>query len=180
MTTYRVVQWATGNIGTRSLREVIAHPHLDLVGVYVYSGEKVGRDAGELCGLSATGVVATGDIDDVLALQPDCVLYMPQRCNFDEVCRLLESGANIVTTRGEFHHPATLDVSLRARVESRMHPRRHFDSQHRQQPGLHHGSGSARPDVDPTPARSVGDRRVRRPLAAELAGTAVPAHGFRC
>ncbi len=43
---YRVVQWATGNIGTRSLRAVIEHPDLDLVGVYVYSDEKVGRDAG--------------------------------------------------------------------------------------------------------------------------------------
>jgi len=118
VTAFRVVQWATGNIGTRSLREVIAHPDLDLVGVHVYSGEKIGRDAGELCGLPATGVVATGDIDDVLAVQPDCVLYMPQGCNFDDVCTLLESGANIVTTRGEFHHPPSLDSGLRARVET--------------------------------------------------------------
>ena len=29
---YRVVQWATGNIGTRSLRAVIEHPRLELVG----------------------------------------------------------------------------------------------------------------------------------------------------
>jgi len=117
VTTYRIVQWATGNIGTRSLREVIAHPDLDLVGVHVYSKEKLGRDAGELCGGAATGVVATDDIDDVLALRPDCVLYMPQRCEFDEVCRLLEAGANIVTTRGEFHHPASVDEGVRARVE---------------------------------------------------------------
>jgi hypothetical protein len=117
VSTYRVVQWATGNIGTRSLQGVIEHPDLELVGVYVYSGAKVGRDAGGLCGLPPTRVVATGDIDEVVALQPDCVLYMPQRCNFDEVCRLLESGANIVTTRGEFHHPSSLDADVRERVE---------------------------------------------------------------
>ncbi len=43
---YRVVQWATGNIGSHSLRAVIAHPNLDLVGLYVYSEDKAGRDAG--------------------------------------------------------------------------------------------------------------------------------------
>jgi 2,4-diaminopentanoate dehydrogenase len=45
------------------------------------------------------------------------VLYMPQSCNFDEVCRLLASGANIVTTRGEFLNPARIDPALRQRVE---------------------------------------------------------------
>jgi 4-hydroxy-tetrahydrodipicolinate reductase len=112
------VQWATGNIGTRSLRGVIEHPELDLVGVHVYAPDKVGRDAGELCGLPATGVAATRDIDDIVALEPDCVLYMPRQCDVDDVCRLLESGANIVTTRGEFHHPASLDDATRDRVEA--------------------------------------------------------------
>ncbi len=42
---------------------------------------------------------------------------MPQWCNFDDVCRLLSSGANIVTTRGEFLNPTRLDPSVRARVE---------------------------------------------------------------
>jgi len=69
--TYRVVQWATGNIGTRSLRAVIEHPRLDLVGVRVTNPDKVGLDAGTLCGLDPTGVSATGELDDVLALRPD-------------------------------------------------------------------------------------------------------------
>ena len=63
----RVVQWATGNIGARSLRAVIEHPALELVGLYVYVPDKVGRDAGELCGLGPTGVVASHDIDEMLA-----------------------------------------------------------------------------------------------------------------
>lgn len=116
-TRYRVVQWATGNIGTRSLRSVIEHPDLDLVGVYVHTPDKTGRDAGELCGLAATGVTATNDIGAVIAAAPDCVLYMPQGCDYDDVCRLLETGVNIVTTRGEFHHPPSLDPSVRARIE---------------------------------------------------------------
>ena len=115
---YRVVQWATGNIGTRALRAVIEHPDMTLAGVHVHSDAKVGRDAGELCGLPPVGVAATQDIEEIVALGADCVLYMPQGCNVDEVCRLLESGANIVTTRGEFHRPASLDPGIRQRVEA--------------------------------------------------------------
>jgi 2,4-diaminopentanoate dehydrogenase len=113
----RVVQWATGTIGSYSLRSVIGHPHLDLAGVYVHTPAKAGLDAGDLCGLPATGVVATSDVDEILALQPDCVLYMPAACDMDEVCRVLSSGANVVTTRGEFHRPASLDPAVRELVE---------------------------------------------------------------
>ena len=116
--TVRVVQWATGNIGTRSLRSVIEHPDLDLVGVFVHSADKAGRDAGDLCGLPATGVLATNDADEIVALAPDCVLYMPRACDAEEVCRLLATGANVVTTRGEFHHPGSMDRDLRAAVEA--------------------------------------------------------------
>ena len=115
---YRVVQWATGNIGSRALRGVIQHPGLSLAGVYVHTPAKVGVDAGELCGVAPTGVLAVGDLGDVLALEPDCVLYMPQRCDFDEVTALLGAGVDVVTTRGEFHHPAGLDPSVRERVEA--------------------------------------------------------------
>ncbi|MCI3274357.1 NAD(P)H-dependent amine dehydrogenase family protein [Streptomyces cylindrosporus] len=114
----RVAQWATGTIGARSLRAVIEHPGLELAGVYVHSAAKEGLDAGELCGTDPTGVTATADIERVLELGADCVLYMPLECDADEVCRLLESGANVVTTRGEFHHPGSMDADLRKRVET--------------------------------------------------------------
>jgi hypothetical protein len=114
---YRVVQWATGNVGSRALRRAIEHPALDLVGVYVHSTDKTGRDAGELAGIAPTGVLATNSIDDVIALKPDCVLYMAHQTNIDEIVRLLESGANIVTTRGDFHRAESMDPAVRARIE---------------------------------------------------------------
>ncbi len=116
--TYRVVQWATGNIGTRALRAVIEHPRLDLVGVRVTSPDKVGRDAGELCGLEPVGVAATDRLDDVLALAPDCVLYMQQGYDVDVLCALLGAGVNVVTTTGGFHHPGSMDPDVRGRVEA--------------------------------------------------------------
>jgi 4-hydroxy-tetrahydrodipicolinate reductase len=97
----RVVQWATGNIGTHSLREVIRHPALELVGVLTYNPSKDGIDAGALCGLDPVGVAATTDRAAIPALGADCVLYMPSTVDIDDVVALLSSGANVITTRGE-------------------------------------------------------------------------------
>jgi hypothetical protein len=94
----RVVQWTTGNVGTRSVRAIVSHPDLELVGCYAWSSDKVGRDAGELCGIDAVGVAASNDIDALLALRPDCVVYQPMWQDVDELVRILESGANVVST----------------------------------------------------------------------------------
>lgn len=115
--TYRVAQWATGNIGSYALKGVIQHPQMQLAGVFVYGADKVGRDAGELCKLPATGVKATGRIEDIIAARPDCVLYMPQYTRYDELCRLLEAGINVATSVVEFHHVDSLPAEARARVE---------------------------------------------------------------
>jgi 4-hydroxy-tetrahydrodipicolinate reductase len=99
---HRVVQWATGNIGTRALREVIRHPSLELAGVLVYDPAKDGVDAGTLCGEEPVGIVATTDRDAIHALAADCVLYMPRALDVDDIVLLLGAGTNVVTTRGEF------------------------------------------------------------------------------
>jgi hypothetical protein len=115
---YRVVQWATGNVGSRALRRAIEHPDLEVVGVWVHSANKAGRDAGELAGVAPIGVKATNRLEDVIALKPDCVLYMPHVCSYDEICRILESGANIVTTRMELQNIAALDPAACERIEA--------------------------------------------------------------
>ncbi len=94
----RVVQWTTGNVGKRSVRAVIAHPDLELVGCYAWSPDKVGRDVGALCGIDPVGVVATDDVDALLALRPDCVLYTPMWSDVDELARILAAGVNVVST----------------------------------------------------------------------------------
>jgi hypothetical protein len=94
----RVVQWTTGNVGKRSVRAVVADPELELVGCYAWSPDKAGVDVGELCGIDPVGVTATADVDALLALRPDCVVYNPQWQDVDELVRILESGANVVST----------------------------------------------------------------------------------
>src|SRR3954466_7052513 len=96
--TYRVVQWTTGNVGQRSVRAIAANPALELVGCYAWSPEKVGRDAGELCGMKPLGVAATNDVAALLALQPDCVVYNPMWIDVDELVRILAAGVNVVST----------------------------------------------------------------------------------
>ncbi len=101
--TYRVVQWSTGNVGRYALRGIINHPDLELVGVWVHSEDKVGRDAGELAGVAATGVAATNDVEALLALQPDCVCYTAtadQRPNeaLEDLTRILRTGSNVVSS----------------------------------------------------------------------------------
>jgi hypothetical protein len=97
--THRVVQWTTGNVARQTVRAVLARPDLELVGVYAFSGDKVGKDVAELCGLDRpTGVAATDDVDALLGLRPDCVVYTPLHFDVAAVCRLLAAGVNVVTT----------------------------------------------------------------------------------
>jgi hypothetical protein len=98
MTPIRVVQWTTGNVGKRAVRSVVGRRDMELVGCYAWSDDKVGQDVGELCGMDPIGVTATNDVDALLALQPDCLLYMPQWHDTDEVVRFLEAGVNVVST----------------------------------------------------------------------------------
>ena len=95
---FRIVQWTTGNVGKSSVQAIAANPTLELVGCYAWSPEKVGRDVGELCGIDALGVTATDDVDALLALQPDCVVYNPMWMNTDELVRILSAGVNVVAT----------------------------------------------------------------------------------
>jgi 2,4-diaminopentanoate dehydrogenase len=96
--TLRIVQWTTGNVGRRSVQAILAQPGLELVGCYAWSADKVGRDVGELCGIEPLGIAATDDVDALLGLRPDCVVYNPMWIDVDEMVRILEAGVNIVST----------------------------------------------------------------------------------
>jgi 2,4-diaminopentanoate dehydrogenase len=100
---YKVIQWSTGNVGTYALRHIIDHPQLDLAGLWVHSAAKAGRDAGSFCDRPPTGVLATNDIDRLLATDADCVCYTATADlrpfeAIEDVCRILASGKNVVSS----------------------------------------------------------------------------------
>ena len=100
---YKVIQWSTGNVGRHAVRLIAEHPDLELVGLWVHSEEKAGRDAGELVGIDPVGVTATNDAGALLALDADCVCYTatadlrPAEAIAD-MARIAASGKNVVSS----------------------------------------------------------------------------------
>jgi hypothetical protein len=108
--TTRVIQWATGAVGAAQLQEIIDDPELELVGLLVYTPQKVGVDAGVLAGREPVGVVATDDRDAIIALDADVVIHAASKghgvnTNTDDIVALLESGKDVITTTSYSHLP---------------------------------------------------------------------------
>lgn len=121
---YRAIQWGTGNVGVFSLRCLIEHPEIELVGVCVHSDAKAGKDAGDLCGLPPVGVKATNDVDAILKLDADCVCYTATADlrpfeAVQDICRILESGKNVVSSSiVPLVHPKSFLPNLRDQLEA--------------------------------------------------------------
>jgi hypothetical protein len=99
----RVVVWSTGGVGAIAIDAISRRPDLELVGVWVYSPDKVGKDVGELAGGKPVGLAATNDADALIALAPDCVAYAASGPDRDgaavpDYLRLLTAGINVVST----------------------------------------------------------------------------------
>jgi len=99
----RIVVWSTGGVGSIAIDGISRRADMELVGVWVHSPDKVGKDAGELAGGRPLGVLATNDADSLIALKPDCVVYAASGPDRDgaavpDYLRLLEAGINVVST----------------------------------------------------------------------------------
>lgn len=125
----RVAHVGTGNVGGLALAQLITNPAYELTGVCVSTPEKVGRDAGELCGVGldsgvTTGITAVSDLDALLATQPECVVYcamgdtrLPDA--MADVMRILAAGVNVVgSSPGLLQYPwGVMPDKYIARVE---------------------------------------------------------------
>lgn len=116
-----MIQWGTGAVGTHALRFIVGNSKLELVGLKCFSDSKVGLTASEICGCSGSSVVATNDLDSVLSIDADCVLYMPRDPITDptlptdgsgwvpELLSILASGKNVVSPIQSAMHWRHLD-----------------------------------------------------------------------
>mgnify|MGYP000165046671 CR=1 FL=1 len=119
--TYKVIQWATGAMGRTCLRGALDRPDIELVGVFIYGEKKAGRDAGELVRRDPVGVRATNSIEEILALDADVVIHAarlqpPYDSHDADICRLLESGKNVISINGNTF-PAHWPAARRRRIE---------------------------------------------------------------
>jgi 4-hydroxy-tetrahydrodipicolinate reductase len=119
----RVIQWSTGNVGRYALRCVLDHPELELVGLWVHSEKKAGRDAGELCGRDPVGLVATNDAEAMLDCDADCVVYtatadLRPMDAVEDICRILRTGKNVVSSSVVgLVHPTSLTPDITRKLE---------------------------------------------------------------
>jgi hypothetical protein len=101
---YKIVTWGTGNVGKYAIRAVVNHPELELIGHIVSSESKAGIDVAELAELDTpTGIIASDNIDAVLALQPDCVCYTAHSETrmmeaAEDQAKCLRQGINVVAS----------------------------------------------------------------------------------
>ena len=100
--TIKVGHIGTGKTGKEALRAIIRDPALQLEALVVTSPEKEGLDAGELCGLPPVGIIATRDLDAVVAMDLDCLSYGGSVIGREdeavaEMARFLERGVDVVT-----------------------------------------------------------------------------------
>jgi hypothetical protein len=120
----RVAVWSTGGIGSIAIRAVQRRPDLQLVGVWVHSAEKVGRDAGILAGGAEVGITATHDAQALIDLQPDCIVYGASSPARDAIAvpdyiRFLEAGINVVsTTSTRLIYPSVYEAAARGQLET--------------------------------------------------------------
>lgn len=107
--TYKVVQWGSGSVGSQVIAALAQRRDLKLNGLFVYSQDKVGRDAGDIAGIGKLGVTATNDVNTILAMKADCVIHSPlsslvygedPEADLKTICALLASGKNVISTVG--------------------------------------------------------------------------------
>lgn len=120
---YKVIQWATGHTAQLGVRALSERPDYDIVGAFVYAAEKAGRDLGEVCGIRHLGVTTTNDRAAILAMQADCVLFMGGAENdvplaIDDICLLLASGKNVVSTPANFIYIKSLGSVVEERFKA--------------------------------------------------------------
>ena len=105
----KVIQWSSGNVGKHVIRAVAERPGLELAGLYVYSADKAGQDAGEVAGIGALGVNATDRVDDIIHTDANVVIHtsLPslvygekRQADLENFCKLLAAGKNVITTVG--------------------------------------------------------------------------------
>ncbi|HTY31145.1 dihydrodipicolinate reductase [Mycobacterium sp.] len=100
----RVVVWGTGFVGKMVIAEIVKHPLFELVGVGVSNPDKVGRDVADICGLpEPVGIVATDDVDALIALKPDALVHygptaMHAKDNIALITRFLRAGIDVCST----------------------------------------------------------------------------------
>jgi hypothetical protein len=118
----RVIVVGLGPIGERVLRQVIERPGFEAVAAVDIDSAKIGRDIGELCGLSGgQGVAVRGDLESALAdSEADVVALCTSSMLASivpDVEKITAAGLPIVSTTETLSYPWTAEPELSRRLD---------------------------------------------------------------
>ena len=119
----KVVIYGMGEIGKRVVRALSEKKGVKVVGAIDIAESKIGKDVGELAGLDRKlGVVVSPNVDKVLGeTKPDVVIHMTQsyfKKVFPQLVKIVEYGANVVSTCEELSYPYIVDENLAKKLDS--------------------------------------------------------------
>ncbi|EIV92454.1 dihydrodipicolinate reductase [Frankia sp. QA3] len=108
----RVVVGYTGGVGSTVVRLVQGNPAFELVGVLVHSEDKDGKDAGDIVGIPPTGVIATRDVDALIALKADVLAWHGIDWQPELIARFLRAGTSVYSSHGGWFLPSEPSYDL--------------------------------------------------------------------
>jgi len=117
----RIIHWATGHTGKMVVRAAAERPAYEVVGGFTYSEGKAGQDIGEVAGVAPLGVALTNDRQAICDIDADCVLFLAGAENdvpgsVADICTLLASGKNVITTAANFIYPKSLGPEIESAI----------------------------------------------------------------
>jgi hypothetical protein len=124
----KVVVLGTGNVSSYSVMALSDRPDTEITGVWAHAetaGDMIGRDAGELRGgTGPLGVIISGDMDELIALKPDCAVLGLNGSDLDAIAtpiaeKFLKAGINMVgtTLAGLVYPPAYFNKKSLERLQ---------------------------------------------------------------
>jgi hypothetical protein len=108
----RVIVGYTGGVGSTVVRLVQANPAFELVGVLVHHEDKDGKDVGEIVGIPTTGVIATRDVDALVALKADVLAWHGIDWQGELIAKFMRAGTSVYSSHGGWFLPSEPDAEL--------------------------------------------------------------------
>ncbi|MDK2919964.1 MAG: 2,4-diaminopentanoate dehydrogenase, partial [Candidatus Petromonas sp.] len=122
MKNLKIIVWGLGAMGGGMAKMVLQKQGMEIAGAIASRPEKSGKDLAEVLNLSGrTGVIVSGDADEVLKKEADIVLLSTSSFTkevFPQIKKAIESGKNVITIAEEMAYPAYGEPKLAESIDS--------------------------------------------------------------
>lgn len=116
----RIIQYGVGPIGSAIVRVLLERTGATIIGAIDIAADKVGRDLGEVVGVSPLGVLVSDRADEVLARKADVVVHSTSSYFehvFDQLLACVRAGSHVVSTCEELAYPFRKYPELARRLD---------------------------------------------------------------